>query len=258
MHFAKYRPLIASAMLLAATQAQAALTSYNANGEELVFSSVSDVTWTKDGNLLGTLFASQGFNTVVDAIIAASPTISNLPNRYSPSGIYTLSSNDFSSSGTTTWFGAMAFINYLNSTNYAGSNKWRLPFAVTQNNEHNTPSNGSTAGNELSELYYQELGSKAPYDTYGNPQSGYGINNTAAFDNEQSSNYWFGTEYVRTAYDALVFSTADGFQNDMFKTHQIYAWVVSPGQIATVPEPESVALLLVGLSLVGGVVRRRG
>lgn len=249
------KPLLAGVMLLAATHAHATLTNYTANGQEVVYSSVSDVTWTKDGNLLGTLYASQGFNTVVNAIIAASPTISNTPNRYSPSGIYTLSSNDFSSSGTTTWFGAMAFINYLNSTKYAGSNQWRLPLAVTQNNEDNTPSNGSAAGNELSEMYYQELGSKGYYDANGNVQPDYGIKNTATFDNEQSSDYWFGTEYVKTGYDALSFGS--GYQNDMFKTHQAYAWAVSPGQIAAVPEPESVAMLLAGIGLLGGVMRRR-
>ena len=107
--------------------AQATLINYTNDGKELVYSTVSDVTWTKDANLLGALFASQGFNTVVNAIIAASPTISNLPNPISPTGIYTLSASDFNSSGGVTWFGAMGYVNYLNSINYGGSSQWRLP-----------------------------------------------------------------------------------------------------------------------------------
>lgn len=45
--------------------AHATLTSYSNSGKGLVYSTVSGFTWTKDGNLLGSLFASQGFNTVV-------------------------------------------------------------------------------------------------------------------------------------------------------------------------------------------------
>lgn len=241
------KPLLAGLLVLGATQAQATLTNYTANGQEVVYSSVSDVTWTKDANLLGSMFASQGFDTVVNAIIAASPTIANTPNAFSPSGVYTLTVSDFNSDGQTNWFGAMAYVNYLNSINYGGSKQWRLPLAATQNNEFNTPSNGSTAGNELSELFYQELGSRA----------GDSIINTSIFDDEQTGNYWFGTEYARSPKDALVFGTGDGYQNDAFKSHQFYAWAVSPGRIGVVPEPESIAMLLLGLSLVGGVVRRR-
>lgn len=35
--------------------AQAALTRYSSQGVELVYSSLGDVTWTRDGNLFGTL-----------------------------------------------------------------------------------------------------------------------------------------------------------------------------------------------------------
>ena len=38
--------LLASALLFASFNTQAALTSYNPNGVELVYSSISDVTWT--------------------------------------------------------------------------------------------------------------------------------------------------------------------------------------------------------------------
>lgn len=160
MHFnAKFRLLVASGILLAATQAQAALTGYTSNGVDVVYSSVSDVTWTKDANLLGTLFATQGFSTVVNNILAVSPTISNTPNGYSPTGTYTLNSVDFRSDGRTSRFGAKAFINYLNSTNYGGSTQWCLQTIAIQTRDtfYNIVGNGSIAGDEYSELYYQEL-----------------------------------------------------------------------------------------------------
>lgn len=247
MHFnAKFRPFIGSVMLLAATQAHATLTSYTSNGVDVVYSSVSDVTWTKDANLLGTMIATQGFSTVVNNILAVSPTISNTPNYYSPSGTYTLKSGDFSSNGTTSWFGAKAFINYLNSTNYAGSDQWRLPTVANTSFGTNTATNGSTAGDELVELFYSELGGTANYP----------IPNTTTFDNEQPGVYSSGTEYAPKPNFAWLFNTNFGGQLEFLKDNHFYAWAVSPGRISAVPEPESVALLLVGLSLVAGVVRR--
>ena len=138
--------VITLALTVFSHHAQAALSSYSVNGKDLVYSSESNVTWTKDGNLLGSLFASQGFNTVVNAILAANTSSSD-----------NLSIDDFSSNGMATWFGAMAYVNYLNSIHYAGNNQWRLPTFSTQTAGFNTPSNGTVAGNELSELFYQEL-----------------------------------------------------------------------------------------------------
>lgn len=252
MHFiAKYKPLVASLMLLATTQAHATLTSYTVNGKDVVYSSVSNVTWTKDANLLGTMFASQGFDTVVNAIIAASPTINNTPNLYSPTGTYTLSASDFYSSGQTTWFGAMAYINYLNSINYGGSNQWYLPTVANTTSGFNTSTNGTAKGDELVELFYQDLNGTARSN----------IPNTATFDNEQASILWSGTEYAPNPNFAWFFDTSVGRQrNDLkdsdIKDNRFYAWAVSPGQITTVPEPQSVALMLAGLSLVAAMRRR--
>lgn len=252
----KYKSLVASVLLLAATQAQATLDSYIAkSGEEVVYSSVSDVTWSKDANLLGTLFATQGFSTVINSILAISPTISNTPNFYSPTATYTLSSNDFSSSGRVSWFGAMAFVSYLNSINYAGSNQWRLPIRVTNDSGYNVLTNGVLAGDEYAELYYNELGSKAYYDLNSQVQAGSGIRDlNNIFVNEKSFAYWYGTEARDSSW---YFNMNDGAQSYVAKDRQYYVWAISPGQITIVPEPESFALLLAGLGSVGAGVRRR-
>ncbi|MFJ5445969.1 DUF1566 domain-containing protein [Methylobacillus methanolivorans] len=227
--------LLASALLFASLNVHAELTSYNPNGVELVYSSISDVTWTKDANLLASLISSQGHSTIVDAIIAVTPTITNTPNVNSPLGIYTLSAADFSENGRTSWWGALGFVNYLNSVSYGGSDQWRLPTVAT-------------SSDEFPELFFQELGGTA-----WRP-----IPNTATFDNEQSYTYWSGAEYSSVpSVFAWVFGNHNGFQGYGLKEDQRYAWVVTSGLVAAVPEADIYAMLLVGLGLLGAVMRRR-
>lgn len=239
--------------------AQAKLTSITtSDGTELVYSSVSDVTWTKDGNLLGTLFATKGFNNVVNAIIAASPTISNTPNFYSPTSNYFLKASDFSSNGQTTWFGAIAYINYLNKINYGGSNQWYLPSVANTSSGFNTRTNGKIKGDELAELYYIELRSTGYLNPSGYIQPDFGIvDRDNSFKNEQLDIYWSSTEYAPNPDGAWLFFNNFGRQFFNIKKLGFYAWAVTPGQVAAVPEPENVALLLAGLGLMAGVVRRK-
>lgn len=140
----------------------------------------------------------------------------------------------------------MAPWRYLNKTNYAGSNQWRLPTVANTSFGFNTPTNGTTAGDELPELFYSELGGTA----------GSHIPFIAKFDNFENFLYWYGTEYAPDPIYAWNFITFGGNQYYGNKDSQFYAWAVSSGQITPVPEADSVAMLLVGLGLVGGVVRR--
>ncbi len=256
------KAFLSASIALISFNAQATLTSYNPNGVDLVYSSVSNVTWTKDGNLLGTMFASQGFSTVVNNILSVSP--------------YPLNSNAFSDGGYATWSGAMAFINYLNITNYGGSSQWRLPtfsdigapgvqygFNGTDGGL-NTYTNGTVSGNEFAELYYQELGSKGTKDTHGTYQPDYGIKDyNNKFNNEVSSYYWSDAPLTDYKY---YFNTSTGYQGySMYSSNLFSVWAVSPGQISAittgpstnpVPEADSYALMLAGLGLISIVTRR--
>lgn len=254
--------LIAASIVIATQNVQAALTSYNSNGVDLVYSSVSDVTWTKDGNLLGSMIANRGFQTVIGEIIASSPTIKNIPNGYSSysnfdaynaHSVYIVTELDFSDAdGSTSWWGAMAFANYLNSIRYGGSNQWRLPTSATNSSGSDLGSNGSVSGDELVELFYHEL----------NAEIFNSIPNTPNFDNEVVGVYWSGTEVIDpkepfSIYMAHALVTSYGLQISTFKNYDSYAWVVTPGHITIVPEPESGIMLLVGLGLLSMTVNFR-
>lgn len=239
-----YKPLIVSLLLLATTQAQATLTNYTINNADLVYSSVSDVSWTKDANLLGTMLAAD--SNLIDKIVIASA------GKTYGSTSYTLDSSSFNANGTTTWQGGMAFINYLNSISYGGSSHWRLPTArhsfFDQTDAINAQ-NGSKKGEEYSELFHSEL--------MGGPY-GSTIPNTPTFDNEQNYAYWTGSEASEnSAENAWFFGTNTGGQHYFDKGTFVSVWAISNGQIAAVPEPESNAMLMAGLSLLGFMTRRK-
>ncbi|MFQ6334424.1 PEP-CTERM sorting domain-containing protein [Methylophilus sp. 3sh_L] len=245
-------------------QAEAALVSYSSNNVDLFYSSISDVTWTKDANLLATMIAESSYSTVVDAIISANTGVSFGSTPHS------LTSADFSSVGETSWWGAQAFVHYLNHINYAGSDQWRLPSVTDIGNDgctwslsgtdcgYSSFTNGTNAANEFAELYYKELG----LEPYGGPRSSYyGI--STPFSQVQSF-YWTGTEVVNAVDGAFEFFATYGYQEVYTKDSTVwFAWAITPGSIvpvdvpSTVPEPYSAALLTAGIGSLLARARQR-
>lgn len=75
------------------------------------------------------------------------------------------------------------------------------------------------------------------------------------FDGVQADFYWSGSEF--DFGDAWYFLTANDSQSNANKPSQLFAVAVRSGDVvAAVPEPESLALVLVGL-MAAGVARRR-
>ena len=97
---------------------------------------------------------------------------------------------------------------------------------------------------QMGELYYTALGNPA-----GGP-----LSNSGPFKNLKSSAYWSGTGFGPTPY-AWFSDTGTGNQLLAPKNYVLYALAVRPGDVAAVPEPGMVALLLSGLA--GVLVMRR-
>ena len=122
---------------------------------------------------------------------------------------------------------------------------WALPST-------DVPCSGYNCTNsQMGALYYTALGNAA-----GGP-----LSNTGPFKNLQSYVSWSGTEYASDTRYAWNFGTysgghyASGGQYANFKYYYFYALAVRPGDVAAVPEPGLVALLLSGLA--GVMVMRR-
>lgn len=234
-----------------------------------MYSSVSNATWTADANLLGTMINTQGYDTVVNAIIAASPIIYDSPNYYDGSynnydgdngrpfsGQYALSASDFTrpslsrNQGRTSWFGAKAFINYLNSINYAGSNQWAFPSQLAL---PTASASGNPEVGQFGELFYNELG--GVHNAF--------IPDTSTFSNEKTRGYWQATEYPFAALStpayaySYAFNTATGDNGIETKPTQMYVWAVTPGNLTAVPVPGALWLFGTGLFGLFGLKRQR-
>jgi hypothetical protein len=235
------KPLLAAGLLLSLTtlNAEASLTSYTgAGGAGLVYSSVSNVTWTQDANLFKTLYNAN--NNLVNLITAITPSYNDPYFGTQVIGDGGAIDDFDTATGRLSWWGGIAFTNYLNSINYAGSNQWRLPTSNAISGYN------GTAGNELGQLFYSELSGTA----------GNNIPNTPTFTNEQAYAYWSGTEYASNPGFAWIFVTTNGSQDHVSKLNQGYAWAVSPGQVSAVPVPGAVWLMGTGLLGLLGLKRR--
>jgi hypothetical protein len=89
-------------------------------------------------------------------------------------------------------------------------------------------------------------------------QPGSGLSNTGGFESLQSYAYWSGTEYPPDSDFAWWFMNDYGFQTSYGgKTSVLYAVAVRPGDVPVVPEPQTYAMLLLGMSAVLLAVRRQ-
>jgi hypothetical protein len=265
------KTLLTLALIACATvtgTAQAQLTVGTAADQSVVYSSISNVTWTGDANLLGTLEASNP--NLVNTIISTIGSITDIPlfpEAPYLNGIYTLSTADFGANGLVSWFGAQAYTKYLNTINYAGSNQWALPSTGVN------PQYGfNQTGTQFGQLYYNELNALAGLP--GTTGSNFGIlgdgtNGTSGitgpFANAQTDYYWLGlfTPDPATYPLSIFFDASNGNQDiNVNPNYSLsYVWAVSPNTIAgftpsAVPVPGAVWLFGSGLMSLLGFKRR--
>lgn len=238
--------------------AQAALYD---RGGGLLYDDVLDVTWLQDANYVQTQFKA-GDGTTGD------------------------------SDGRLTWDNAVAWVNDLNyydSVRGVSYDDWRLPgmldtgnpgcdFAVAGSdcgyNVQTLDASTGTVYSELAYMYYVNLGLKAYYSPAGVFQADWGIfgngtlngtdfdsygpANVGLVTNLQPYKYWTGTEFSTLTTGAWYFGGDYGTQFTDGKFVEAHVWAVRAGDVAApVPEPETYALLLTGLALVGWQSQRR-
>jgi hypothetical protein len=205
---------IGLSLLTAPLMANAALILVN--GSALVDNTDNNTMWINDGNSFQTMAQASGDPvTFVQTVIAASSGfVVDTPNAFdtpSSSGRYLLKAADFdAATGRMTWWGAQAWINYLNSIKYQGYADWRLPTITDTASSHfaigTTPGFTSPSTGELTQLFYEEMGAvEGTTNLLGTLDY-----NATAFVNLQTS-YWYGTEslYV-TPTGAWTFAEANG------------------------------------------------
>lgn len=163
----------------------------------------------------------------------------------------------YNSDGLMTWAAAKAWAEGLR---YGGYDDWRLP-----NMDPCTV--GLCADSELGGLFVTDLGIKDD-ESVLNPtgDTAEQIANVALFSNVQSFIYWSGTVLPADPDDpddpdapvfARAFATNFGSVGYYSEQWAFYAVAVRPGDVAaSVPEPQSLALVLLGLGA-GMVARRR-
>ncbi len=234
---------------LAAAPANAALLGRDLDGNaatfEAYYDSVLDITWLADANFAKT--------------------------------------SGYHDTGMMTWYMAEAWAEGLSFTDGVHVyDNWRLPgvapvdgvafnYATSLNGSSDraynvsapgTPYAGST-GSELAHLFYNTLGNKslcAPATSVGycdGPQAGWGEIDAGPFSNVQNNLYWTGTSYAPTPGEAWNIDFYFGAQSSNLKGANMYAWAVADGDVAAVPEADTWAMLLAGLTLVAAA-RYRG
>lgn len=145
-----------------------------------------------------------------------------------------------------TWAANLSIVDAVNNITYAD---WRLPTSDSCATYYNC------TGSDLGHLFYSELGGTAGQSilTSADPD-------LAKFTNLQDDAYWSATVYAADTSLAWNFSFKQGGQMaDSKNVNDIFALAVVSGDvgIAAIPEPETYAMMLAGLGLVGFMAGRR-
>ena len=172
--------------------------------------------------------------------------------------------------GLMSWAAANTWIATLNTSNYAGHHDWRLPTLNPSDTScsHNfNPGGGFSqqydgyycTGGELSNLFVTNLGNRAGQSVLNQTgDTAEQIANLALFNNVVPFTYWSGTEYAPNPDRAWLFRPGDGGQAYDGKIVRLRAVAVRPGDVvASVPEPQTLALALLALGATVVARRRR-
>jgi len=144
------------------------------------------------------------------------------------------------------WEEAVAWaanLNYYDSVRGTTYSDWRLPYS-------SNCAGANCVSSEMGHLFYGELGGASNHQISTTHNSNYDL-----FINITSTKYW--TNSYLNDVNAWHFDFWDGRQNTSWKPYEFPAWAVRDGDVAAIPEPDTYAMMLAGLGLVGFLARSR-
>lgn len=247
------KTLLAVTLATAAMSAQAALVD---RGGGLIYDTDLNVSWLKDANYAKTSgYDADGMMNWADANAWAI-------NLSFYDSVRNVTYDDW----------RLPSINPINGVSfvYSWSADGSTDGSGTSGSSYNISEQGTIYANstasEMAYLFYNGLNNKSfcPVSTGCSPypQAGWGLVTTSPFINLQPDRYWSSTEYAdpngTVGVYGWTFNFNAGDQGGEGKEWPCcYALAVRPGDVAAVPEPETYAMMLAGLGLIGGIARRR-
>jgi hypothetical protein len=210
---------LVAGLLMSHGAAQAALFD---RGGGMIYDDTQNVTWVADMNLAYT-------------------------SGYAAANAGGSGSDAVSADGRMGWGAAMT---WADSLNYGGYSDWRLP--TLQSN-----CSGHGCSGELIHLFVADLGNQDQQSVLNQTgDTATQIANLAMFQNVGTTGYWSSTP--RPPYEqAWFYWSLRGIEAANGINAGLNAIAVRDGDVSAVPEPETYALMLAGLGVLGAVARRR-
>ena len=159
-----------------------------------------------------------------------------------------------------TWAANLSIVDTVNNLTY---DNWRLPTTLQPDVSCSIVGiysyGHNCTGSEMGHLFYADLGGTGDESILDS-----GDPDLAKFTNLQANYYWTGSMCERLEgticgpdFLAWSFNFSNGIQLPVGMVFGRYVLAVTPGDVSPVPEPETWAMLLAGLGLVGVATRRR-
>lgn len=236
----------------------------SSNGFEAYYDTQQDISWLADANYFKTQLSAQSTAgdqvALIQRIIDQVGVIDNHP----------LTMMDFNAtSGSMSWWGAMA---WAQSLTVQGIQGWRLPKIMRPDCMVSYElCSAESDVSELGHLYYTTLGNTDLTEDPAFPDGVQLFPNRGGFTHiaasyeivhftimGMDSAFVVSDRYALQGADSYgTFQSAVGLHFQAPQDSPMYGWAVRTGDVSAVPEVGTQMLMTLGLTMIGGAMRRR-